>query len=384
MAEQMTDESMAQVIFGNVPSEEVESQEPEVQEQEVPDAPPADAPPAQQAPEVPPVDVDFTKIDDSKVIELINSKFNTKFDTVDEANEYFAAQKTFRGQEEIISQLVDRLKQTSNVLSHFPSEQSYKVATLAKEEFKGKESVLNNVVGKDIDQMLDFDAIRYAEQLKRPANSRVDALTFKMAKLGLRDNDISDFDNWEEADKQIVYGEAEEAKEFLKTIDGKVQVPQEGDNAINDFISQVERGVLEKNEALAKLSESYKPIAESLVSGIAKINPVDGSDFSYDVNLDDESKRDLVDFILAEAVEGGYNLKSDDDIRKLNKMLMSEVWATEWPKIVAARDAYVSEKVWDEARRKYENAAPLDDVVPPSSGGRKNADEDFASRILGR
>lgn len=379
----MTDEQLAQSIFGRTPVEEpVDETTPEGGVE----TPPEDVTPPAATPEVvaPPQEVDFTKIDDSKVIELINSKFNVKFDTLEAANEYFAAQKVFRGQEEIIAQLKDKLKQTSNVLSHFPSEQSYKVATLAKEEFKGKESILSNVIGKDIDQMSDFDAIRYAEELKRPSGSKVNALTLKLARLGLKDNDISEFNDWDDSDKQIIYGEAEDAKEYLRSLEGKVQVPKEGDNAIEDFISQIERGVLEKNEVTAKLAESYKPIAESLVGNIAKINPVDGSDFSYDVNLDAESKQDLIDFILAEAVEGGYNLKSDDDIRKLNRMLMTEIWATDGPKIMSAYKDYVSEKVWDEARKKYENAAPLNEQTPPSRTGERTTDEDFARRILGR
>jgi len=63
---------------------------------------------------------------------------------------------------------------------------------------------------------------------------------------------------------------------------------------------------------------------------------------------------------------------------------MTEVWATDGPKIMSAHKDYVSEKVWDEARRKYENAAPLNEQTPPSKSGERTTDEDHARRLLGR
>ena len=385
----INDEQLArQNIFGDKPSQEPEVEVLDEQPEEEPAAEPVAEQAAEPVAEVPAetaAEVDLSNIADDKVIALINTKFNTKFDTIEDAGDYFSTQVSYRGQEEIIKQLAEKLKESNNVLSHFPNEQMYKVATLAKSEFPGKEATLSKILNSDIAQISDFEAIRLAEELKRPANSRVNALDFKLAKLGLRDLDVSDFDEWSDMDKQIVWGEAEDAKEYLKTLDTKVTVPTNGDAGVSDFVSQIERGVQENQEKLTQLTELYQPVAESLVGNVVKINPVEGSDFQYDITLDKESRQELIDFLTAEAIEGDYNIKSDDDIRRLNRMLHSEIWATENTKIMSAYKDYVSEKVWDEARKKYENATPLDESTPPvkASDGRVT-DEDRARRILGR
>lgn len=390
MAEMTGDDIARQYIFGDRPP-----QEPEVAVEEQPEevvetptdttveTPVVETPvePKVEIPEVP-KEVDYSKIPDEKLMELINTKFNTKFDTAEAAMDYFNTQATYRGQEEIIKQLANKLKESSNVLSHFPDENSYKVAQLAKEKYPNKQGILSRVVGANLENMSDFEAIRLAEELKRPSGSKVDALTLKLARLGLRDNDISDFENWDELDKQLLIGEAEDAKAFLGDLGKDVTIPEAG---VDDFVSQIESGFQDNEKKLQQLTELYQPVAESLVNNRVKINPVEGSDFEYEVNLDAEGKKDLIEFLTAEAIEGEYNIKSDDDIRRLDRMLISEIWATDGPKMMAAYKDHVTEKVWEEARQKYENAQPLDESVPPTPAGEKKVtDEDRARQLINR
>lgn len=384
MEDTRTDEQIArETIFGvppqGQPQETVETPEnatPPTGDPQPPEPEPAETPA--------PAEPDFTNIPDDRLLGLLNTKFNVKFDTLEQANDFISNQKQFRGQEEIISQLAEKLKEKSNVLSHFPSENAYKVAYLAKEKYPQKEGVLTSIINSDVDNLPDLEAISLAEALNRPNGSKVNPLRYKLSLLGLKDLDVAEFDDWDEADKEIVYGAAEDARIALKGVQASVTVPKEGDPEITEMISQIERGVLEGKEKTEKLIQVISPIAETMVKGLSKIKPVDGEDFEYTVSLDQESQKSLQEFVLAEAIEGQYNLQSDSDIRTLNNMLVSEIWATDGPKILAAFGKYKEDKVWEQARRKYENAEPLNQQTPPSAGEKTvETDNDRARRLLG-
>ena len=191
----LTDEELArQNIFGIPPKP---SDEPDVPDTpDVPDIP--DAPDAPDVPDAPPDNpdmpdtpgvpdtpaFDINNIKEEQLLELMNKKFNVNFETMDAASGYFSSQAKLRGQEDIITKLAEELKNKSNVLSHFPSENAYKVAQLAKTDYPGKEDILSRVMNSDVKALSDLDAIRLNESLKRPSDSRVDPLRFKCRNLG--------------------------------------------------------------------------------------------------------------------------------------------------------------------------------------------------------
>lgn len=390
----LTDEELArQNIFGqapSVPEEPEQPEKPEVPEEpeepetpENPEEPETPEEPEQpEEPEAPAFGVDDIK--EEQLLELMNKKFNVNFETVDAATDYFTSQSKLRGQDEIINKLAEELKNKSNVLSHFSSENAYKVAQLAKSDYPGKEDVLSKVMGSNVESLGDFDAIRMREALKRPANSRVDPLRFKMSKLGLRDLDMADFDEWDEADKEIVYGEAEDAKMELSALQSKVELPKEGGEQASELLSEIERGVQERNTTTQKAIEEATPVMESLVKGLTKINPVEGSDFEYEVSLDSDSVKELTDFLVGTAAEGEYDLRSDSAIRELNGLLQQEIWATDGPKMAAAYAKAQVEKAIAENEKKYENWSPLDEGQQRKSKKEKggHTDEDAARSIL--
>lgn len=321
---------------------------------------------------------------DEQFIDLMNQKFNTKFDTVEAAKGYFESQVSYRGQEDIIQKLVEKVKQSNNVLSHFSTENAYKVATLAKSDYPGREATLSKVMDSNVETLNDFDAIRLNEELKRGPNSRVDPLRFKLTKMGLRDLDMADFNEWDEADKEIVYGEAEDAKKALAELQGKVEIPKEGDGQDIEFLSEIERGVQEKKDNATKFAEVATPIAQSLVENLSKINPVEGSDFEYLIDLDTDSKKELTEFLVSEAIESNYDMRSDRDVKEMTGLLIQEIWATDGPKIAAAYAKAAEEKAWEEADKKYENWTPLGETQQRSSSEQKGAytDNDAAQKLL--
>lgn len=393
---EVTADMMAQRLLGNqvdTPSE----QEPQPEEEPTPEEepkpeeqPPAEEPkpeeepaPDEPTPEVDPLEsVDLSKLPDEKFLGLINSRFNSNFDNIDKAVEFFAKETMAKGTNEVIDKLVESLKQKSNVLSYFPDENAYRVAQLAKDKFKGKEAVLTRIIGRDFSQLSDFDAIRLAQDLKRPPNSKVDGLKFQLAKMGLRDLDISEFEEWEEMDKQLVYGLAEEARTELATIGKDIEVPTE--DGVDDFVSDLQRGVVEAKEAQEKQIEAIKPIAQSLIENTKSIKPVDGEDFEYTIALDKDAKDTLQEYLVYEALEGKYDLKSDADIRRLQSMLHAEIMSTEYSKAFSAYGKYREDKTWEAAQKKYENAEPLNDDQPVDPEKKEATDEDAAQRLLGR
>jgi len=381
-------------IFGQKPVETpVEPETPETPTEEPPVEPdaPVDTPPsptdepAPTEPEVPeePVVVDYSGMPEDKLLELINKKFNVNFDSVDDASQIMNGQLQYRRQDNIIKELVNRQKDT-NVLSYFGSENSYKVNQLAKEN-PGKEATLTKIIGSDVSNLTDFEAIELAERMAKPAGTKVDVLGVKLRTMGITDT-VSDFDDWDMMDQQVVIGAAEDAREALSQLQSKISIPKEGeDGAVDTFVSDLESGFQAADDKQKLIAETNTPVVESLIDSLTKIKPVEGSDFEFDIALDTEAKKDYMEYLMAESVEGNYDIKADSDVKRLQGMLEQEVWATEGPKIMKAYGKFVEDKTWSEANVKFGNEKPLDDKTPPAdpNAPTPESDDDRARKLLG-
>lgn len=404
--QEVTADMMAQRLLGKEvefpkeeepkPEEEPKEGEPTPEEEPPADPkpeeeePPADPKPEEEPPADPPKEeenpydnLDLSKLPEGKALELINTKFSSNFESIDKAVEFFGKQQVAVGANEVITKLTEKLKEKSNILAHFPNENAYRVAQLAKEKFQGKEAILSRVIGSDFSQLSDLDAIRLAQELKRPPGSKVDGLKFQLAKMGLRDLDVAEFDEWEEMDKQLVYGLAEEARTELAQLGKDIEIPSS--EGVDDFVSELQRGAAEAKETQDKQIEAIKPIAESMIDATKSIKPVDGDDFEYSIELDKEARETLLDYLTFEALEGKYDLKSDADVKRLQGMLNAEIMATEYSKAFAAYGKYREDKTWEAAQKKYENAEPLNEETPPANPEKKvQTDEDAAQKLLQR
>jgi len=349
-----------------------------VSQEDIQEAPPADTPPAE------PVPIDYEGMPEEKLLELFNKKFNVNFDSMDDASQLMGSQLEYRRQDDIIKKLVDRQKDT-NVLSYFGSENSYKVNQLAK-EYPGKENTLTKVIGSDVSNLTDFEVIELAERMAKPAGTKVDVLGVKLRTMGITDG-IADFDDWEVMDQQVVIGAAEDARETLKQLQSKIAIPKEGeDGAVDTFVSDIESGFQAADNKQKEQIEVNTPIAESMVNSLIKIKPVEGSEFEFDINQSVEAKKDLLDYLLAESVDGNYDIKSDSDVKRLQGMLEQEIWATDGAKMAKAYGKFVEDKTWAEANIKFGNDTPLDNPVPPSdpNAPTPETDDDRARKLLGR
>jgi len=350
-----------------------------------PAEPPADPPVDPPAdPPAEPVVEQFApdKITEEQTLQLINTKFNANFGTIEDANDFFTNQVGLRNQEKIISDLIDKYKEKTNVLSQYPSENSYKVAKLAA-DYPEKEASLSRIVATDLEKANDFELIRMAEELKRPVNSRVDALRYKLSNMGLRDLDYNEFNEWDEADKELIYGAAEDARAELSNLQNKHTMPTENDEPVDlEFISEYERGVQAETEKEQAFVDNATPIAQTMVDSLVEINPVEGSDFKYTVNLDAESKSDLVNYVISEAYSEDYNLQSDADKKELQKLAIMEIWSTDGEKIAEAYAKAEAQKAREEVEKKFENWAPLEEPVPREGEPEVVDDEARAKGIL--
>lgn len=356
---------------------------PEVQ----PSEQPAEQPSEQPTPVETPTDnlINLDNLTEQQTLDLINKRLSSNFENIDAFSQFFAKETDARNAKQVIEKLIEKYKESTNILSHFPDEDAYRVAQLAKDKYPGKQTVLSRVVGRDVAQLSDFDAIRLAQELKRPQGSSVDALKFRLVQLGLRDvvEEIADFDSWSEMDKMVVQGEAEDARVLLSQLGKDIEIPKEGAN-VDEFVSELQSGFAEADKAQQSKIDAIKPISEKLVESLKVIQPVEGDDFTYEVSLSDEDRKGLVDYLTAEALEGGYNLQSDADVKRLQGMLNSEIMATEFSKALTAYGKVREERAWAEAQKKYENAEPLNDDRPPVNpdDNQQPSDQDYAQEIL--
>ena len=178
---------------------------------------------------------------------------------------------------------------------------------------------------------------------------------------------------------------AEDARESLKQLQSKIEIPKEGEGGeVDSYIAEIESGFQAAEAKQKEAIETNTPIVETLVDSLTKIKPVEGSEFEFDIVMDAEGRKDYLEYLVAESVEGGYNINSDSDIRRLQGMLEQEIWASDGPKIMKAYGKHVEDKVWAEANIKFGNEQPLDSPAPPVDPTEKVVtDEDHARKILG-
>ena len=303
------------------------------------------------------------EITPEKEIEIFNKLTGLGVDSVDKIKEYSETLNKlpeYQKKLEIYPTLLEKLKASQDVMSHFPDEQTYKVAQLIKnEKYKGKDAELTKVLKSDLSQLPELEIIKLHAGINAPAGVK-NPLRFAIRKMGLDpDEVISNFEELSEDDKDLFYGFASQAKEELQGIGKDIEIPK---SLNEDIEALLQSEISSAKDDLANRQKEVMPIASSIVNEIKEFKVDDN--FSFKLDLTAEDKQEYSEFLAQAVLSGDFDVKTDEGKRDLYNALMDEIWIDNRDKILKAYETELKTKIEREFREKYDNATPLTKETP--------------------
>lgn len=280
--------------------------------------------------------------------------------TLDEAKRYKDALGELTKTKEIREKfpiILEKFKQSKDVLSYFEDETAYKASQLAKEErFVGKKSTIEELLRSDLKTMGVLDVVKLHSKLNAPAEVR-NPFRYTIKGLGLDpDAVIDNYDELDEDDKDLFEGFAAKARKELSAIGTDIEVPK----IMTDDIEKMLTDELNaKRDDLAAKRSEIQPVALSFVGEVKEFKVSD--DFTFKLDLTDEEKRDYADFVTDAIQSGEFNVSTDEGKQALYGAVLDEIWLDKRPAVLKAYETHLRTAIEQESRKKYNNETPLDD-----------------------
>ena len=281
---------------------------------------------------------------------------------------------------ELFPKLVEQLKQSKNVLSHFPDETAYKVSQLVlqNEDYKGKESVLTTIMKSDFSKLSDVQILKLHADLAAP--SRVmNPLRSEIARMGLDpDEVINNYDNLSDDDKDTITMAAHKASKEMSTLGSGIETPE----TVDDVLSEIEAETIAARDDLAARKEKIDPISDSIVNELKEITVSD--DFNFVVQLNDNEKGELSSILTETLMTEDIDLSTPQGKQEIWDVLNDAVWLSQREKILKSWENDIRTKAEEDARIKYNNEKPLDRKEPQKvDGGKDQPSDPLVSLIEG-
>lgn len=321
----------------------------------------------------PPVDTDVTteppvlNIDDlneEQLLKAFNKATGLELETLEGVKSYsevFEKLPENKKNLELFPKLVEKLKESTNVLSHFSDETAYKVSQLVKtnEDYKGKSNIIETILRSDLTKISDLDALKLSASLAAPESVR-NPLRAKIQSMGLDpDSVINDYDNLSEDDKDTIAMAAAGVKKELKQLGSGVEIPE----APTDILKDIEAEISSSKEDLDKRRNALNPLATSMVGELKELQ-VD-KDFAFQLELTDAEKTEFSELVVDTLVSGEFDTSTTEGKKELWSAIEDAVWLSKRGTILEAYARDIREKAEEAARLKYDNAKPLDKNDPP-------------------
>lgn len=264
--------------------------------------------------------------------------------------------------------ILEKFKQSKDVLSYFEDEIAYKASQLAKDEkYIGKKAAIEELLRSDLKTMGALDTVKLYSKLNAPENVR-NSLRYTIKGLGLDPDAVLDnYDEMDEDDKDLFEGFAAKARKELSTIGTDIEVPK----VLTDDIEKMLTDELNaKRDDLAAKRNEIQPVALSFVGEVKEFKVSD--DFTFKLDLTDEEKRDCADFVTDAIQSGEFNVSTDEGKQALYGAVLDEIWLDKRPAVLKAYETHLRTKIEQEFRKKYNNEVPFDDKTKkPEDKGEK-------------
>lgn len=301
----------------------------------------------------------FDSLDDEQLLKAFNKVTGLNVETIESIKEYssvFEKLPENKKNLELFPKLVEKLKESANVLSHFQDSTAYKVAQLSKgdEDYRGKEGIINEILRSDFKSISDLDALKLSASLAAPGSVR-NPLRAKIQSMGLDPDDvIGNYDGLSEDDKDTIAMAAASVKKELRQLGEGIEIPE----APADILKDIEAEMTVSKEDLENKMKALSPIATSMVGELKELKV--GDDFVFQLELTNEEKTEFSELIVETLASGEFDISTEQGKKELWSTVEDAAWLSKKEVMLEAYANDIREKADEAARLKYENQKPID------------------------
>jgi hypothetical protein len=294
---------------------------------------------------------DFVKRLGVNNLEEIESRFKeyndikTNLETI--AKDKDTLKQELEGYKKFADEAIDPMK-------YFADEDGFFVETLRKKYPNLERTTASKLVGSDVKDMDDFQALVLSEVVKHSdIGLREDEAEARILKrMGLESKeDIEDMSNM---DKKLLKVDAKEAKSYLaREQDEAKKTPERISPA--DFLAQHQKA---KEEVESEVRKAYEPIAGSIVERVKEMVK-EGDEELFQIAPDEAYMQELKQYAIEGAVKRGLDT-SEASQQEVLLNLKAKFWADNAGKVLKAFETNLRTKWQAEVDAKYSNHKPVE------------------------
>jgi hypothetical protein len=327
---------------------------------------------------------------ESPSLEDLNKVFESDYKSLDDLKEALnqskeidTLRKSSKEWEDKYTEKDKLLKEHSNPLTYFKDENEYKRQQLLKQHPELNSQLAGEVFSQDVDKMDSIKAITLKTMLENPGleDGEQGILDLIYDKYGI--DPETPKSEWDALTRNKINIESNQAKKFLKEIQGEIKLPETIDFEANK--EAVEKAATEAKE---KLTKDWKPFVGKMFDKFDKLELTredkDGKaekffEYAVDKGFKKEAEEEALKLIVESGLEvNEKNLKTivqdlQDQYFLINRNKIMQAHADEQ---VAAKD-----KEW---REKSDNPKPPSDKEKPDEKktGNEAKNEEVDTNVL--
>lgn len=331
---------------------------------------------AEEQPPVPPAETPIPEpiktLTEDEILKEFNRVSGLNFDSFDKVKTLAESATKLPELEErasLIPELLDTIEKIQNPLNYFSDETAFKVSQLAKDErYKGKESIVNEILRNDLNTFDDLHVIQLASNLNAKQGVR-NPLRAELKGMNIDPDDvIGNYDDLDDDTKDLLKIKADHYRDELKKIGEGISLPSFEGTKIEQMIAQKK---VAKEDFEAKRSKIL-PVAEGIINEVKELKLTDDFNFKLDLSPDQvkEYSAELADLLSS----GQYDISTDAGKNEVFGAILDMFKSDFFDKAIAALVTHKTSKIEEEMRRKFNNEAPLKGSEPPPTETKDNKD----------
>lgn len=331
---------------------------------------------AEEQPPVPPAETPIPEpiktLTEDEILKEFNRVSGLNFDSFDKVKTLAESATKLPELEErasLIPELLDTIEKIQNPLNYFSDETAFKVSQLAKDErYKGKESIVNEILRNDLNTFDDLHVIQLASNLNAKQGVR-NPLRAELKGMNIDPDDvIGNYDDLDDDTKDLLKIKADHYRDELKKIGEGISLPSFEGTKIEQMIAQKK---VAKEDFEAKRSKIL-PVAEGIINEVKELKLTD--DFSFKLDLSPEQVKDYTAELADLLSSGQYDISTDAGKSEVFGAILDMFKSDFFDKAIAALVTHKTSKIEEEMRRKFNNEAPLKGSEPPPTDTKDNKD----------
>lgn len=266
--------------------------------------------------------------------------------------------------EQELREKYDILLERSDPKKFFANEESLKLEQFKKQNPDKDPSIAQNIFAtQDLDQVDDFEIVKWGEKLDHPRlKSSDDSLRGRLAKRFGEDPDV-DMSEWSQSAQDQLLIEADKYRKSFREMKN-VEVPE-----MIDVESIRQQRLQEKQEKEEKVKQDWTSKSKEIKDSVSKLklevgSPKEGESqeyFEWDISPEQSS---MVDGIIDQMVSSGMEM-NEDNLNTAKEAAFDLMLRQELPNILSKYKETVVSELESKHLKDTHNPEPLHDTQAP-------------------